>query len=310
MIYTLTCNPALDWMMLVDSLEEGKTNRATSEALFLGGKGINVSHMLQNLGTKTCAWGFLAGATGAAISALLREAQIPSDFITLLHENTRINVKVKRMEGKQCVSETEINGRGPHVSAEDISRLKTQVEGLSKKDTLVLSGSLAPGCPASLYQELAEIAASREAKVVVDTTGSALSLALAANPFLIKPNNEELAELFGISKDDTCALHASAIKLAEKTHGFVLVSCGKEGAFLAGSRGILGTSRAPSGVLVNSVGAGDSMVAGFIAGYVRTKDPLEALALATAAGSASAFTQGIATKEAVLDLVKHVEIRC
>lgn len=295
--------------MLVDSLEEGKTNRATSEALILGGKGINVSHMLQNLDTKTCAWGFLGGATGAALSALLREANIPSDFITLNHENTRINVKVKRMEGDRCVLETEINGCGPHINSDALLRLKSQVRSFEKEDVLVLSGSLAPGCPTSLYQELAEIAKVQGAKAVVDTTGSALTLALSAHPFLIKPNNEELADLFGISKDDTCALHASAIQLAEKTQGFVLVSCGKEGAFLADSEGILGTSTAPSGKLVNSVGAGDSMVAGFIAGYVRTRNPLEALALATAAGSATAFTEGIAPKEAVLELLKHVEVR-
>lgn len=309
MIYTLTCNPALDWMMRLDSFEEGKTNRAQADALILGGKGINVSQMLQNLEVPTCAWGFMGGTTGEALYSLVAARSIPSQFIHVAQGVTRINVKLKRMQTDACMCETEINGCGPKITEEDLARLKEQMSSLSKEDTLVLSGSLAPGCPATLYRDLGEQAASLGAKVVVDATGNVLEEALEAHPFLIKPNHEELADLFDISKNNAHALHNAAVSLAKKTEGFVLVSCGKEGAFLAEKNGILASSQAPQGTLVNAVGAGDSMVGGFIAGYVSSEDPLEALALATAAGSATAFSEGIASKEAVLKLKDHVTIK-
>lgn len=322
MIYTVTCNPALDWMMRLVDLEVGAINRAFSDSLSMGGKGINVATMLTNLDVPACAWGFVAGETGHALEAGLRTRGITTDFVTLPEGQTRINVKLKTMDSVSeqavCVEETEINGAGPQVSAAALDALFAQVRALVQGDVLVLSGSLAPGCPVTLYRELAQLAHERGALAVVDAEGELLAQALDAPLFLIKPNNNELAAYFNIDAADRAALEDAAVKLANRTHGFVLVSCGADGAFLASADGIIGHAAAPKGALVNSVGAGDSMLAGFLAGWLgaaplqsnaeTSPDSLRALKLATAAGSATAFCEGIAGADAVFALVSDVSI--
>ena len=323
MIYAVTCNPALDWMMRLDAFAAGGINRSFSESLSMGGKGVNVATMLTNLGVPVCAWGFIAGDTGRTLEAALQDRGITTDLIHLPEGLTRINVKLKTMddasEQARCIQETEINGAGPRVDAAALDRLRAQVDTLRAGDVLVLSGSLAPGCPVQLYRELVERAHGCGALAVVDAAEDLLEAALDAHPFLIKPNNDELAQLFDIDGADEASLERAAVELAARTRGFVLVSRGAKGAFLASEEGVVGYSVAPRGALVNSVGAGDSMVAGFLAGWLNATslhdaeiaaagDPLAALTFATAAGSATAFCEGIASGEEVLALVPDVFI--
>lgn len=324
MIYTVTCNPALDYVMRVDAFSEGATNRSTGEALSAGGKGINVSMVLRELGQPSVALGFVAGFTGDAIAAALDAAGIAHDFVRLPHGTTRINVKMKREQACGGVLETELNGRGPQVDAAAVDALAAKVAGLDEGDTLILSGSAPAGADASLYRTLAEAAAQRGARTVVDATGDLLLNALPARPFLIKPNNEELAELSGCGPHDREALVAAAAGLAQRGARFVLVSCGGDGAFLADADGLVAQAQAPAGTLVNSVGAGDSMVAGFVAGYegataaaagdgpaasasAPLHDARHALALGVAAGSATAFSLGLATRADIAALRVTVE---
>lgn len=330
MIYTVTCNPALDYIMRVNEFAEGLTNRSLSDSLVLGGKGINVSMVLHELGVPNVALGFVAGITGSALEVGLDAAGIAHDFVRVNSGNTRVNMKMKRaVEGAWpadfnpddpaqekalavALLETELNGRGPFVSAEALGQLREQVAQLVAGDTLILSGSKSAGMDNDVYFELAS-AAPEGVRVVVDATGDLLLRALPAHPFMIKPNNEELAELAGCDAHDIDALVSAAQQLVVRGAQYVLVSCGGDGAFLVDKDGLVAQVPAAKGTLVNSVGAGDSMVAGFIAGWegaavsedahVRAENPEYALKLGAAAGSATAFSVGLATRENIAALL-------
>lgn len=327
MIYTVTCNPALDYLMRTNTFEEGATNRSLSDSLVLGGKGINVSTVLAALGLPSIALGFVAGVTGAAMETGLDAVGIAHNFVHLPQGVTRVNLKLKRaVEGRWApdanpddaaavpskLLETELNGRGPYVAPAYFNELRDMVAGLAAGDTLVLSGSKAAGTSDNIYFELAS-AAPAGVRVVVDATGDLLLNALPAKPFLIKPNNEELATLAGCGAHDMPALVAAAQGLVARGAHYVLVSCGGDGAFLVDEGGLVAQVPAAAGVLVNSVGAGDSMVAGFIAGWagvsladgtaVNPEDPHYALELGAAAGSATAFSVGLATRDKIAALL-------
>ncbi len=297
MIYTVTFNPSLDYIVSVDSFETGKVNRTNTELLFPGGKGINVSMVLKNLGIETTALGFMAGFTGQEIVRLLSEKDIPSAFITVDKGISRINVKLRSDE------ETEINGMGPEIGKKDIKKLYSQLDKLNDGDTLVLAGSIPAIMPESMYMDIMDYLKRKNLRIVVDATQNLLMNVLVYHPFLIKPNNHELGEIFGVklnTKDDVIPY---AKKLQEKGAVNVLVSMAGEGALLVSETGKVYESRPPKGELKNSVGAGDSMVAGFIAGYEKTGDYEQAFYTGLCTGSASAFSDELATAEAVNELL-------
>lgn len=296
MIYTVTLNPALDYIVQVDELKTGQINRATEEQIFPGGKGINVSMVLKNLGHDSVALGFVAGFTGNQLIRELQQRGVRSDFISVEGGMTRINVKVK---GK---NETEINGAGPKVSPLAVQVLMIQMERLKSGDMLVLSGSIPNSIPEDIYERLMKRLKGRGVDVVVDTTGPCLMDTLACEPFLIKPNHYELGELFGVSIETKQDAKIYAEKLQKMGAKNVLVSMASEGAVLLDEHGVYHESEAPKGVVKNSVGAGDSMIAGFLAAYMETKDYKKAFEMGVSAGSASAFSEYLATKEEILEV--------
>ena len=296
MIYTVTLNPALDYIVQVDELKTGQINRATEEQIFPGGKGINVSMVLKNLGHDSVALGFVAGFTGNQLIRELQQRGVRSDFISVEGGMTRINVKVK---GK---NETEINGAGPKVSPLAVQVLMIQMERLKSGDMLVLSGSIPNSIPEDIYERLMKRLKGRGVDVVVDTTGPCLMDTLACESFLIKPNHYELGELFGVSIETKQDAKIYAEKLQKMGAKNVLVSMASEGAVLLDEHGVYHESEAPKGVVKNSVGAGDSMIAGFLAAYMETKDYKKAFEMGVSAGSASAFSEYLATKEEILEV--------
>lgn len=293
MIYTVTFNPSLDYIVDVDDFELGKTNRTSAELMFPGGKGINVSLVLQNLGLESTALGFMAGFTGKEIARLLEEAKVKSQFIRVADGISRINIKLRAKE------ETEINGMGPAIEKDDIQKLYSQLDELEDGDILVLAGSIPSVMPESMYRDIMKYLADRNLKIVVDATKDLLMNVLEYHPFLIKPNNHELGELFGVTlrtKDDVIPY---AKKLQEKGARNVLISMAGEGALLVAEDGTVVESESPKGTVKNSVGAGDSMVAGFIAGYLMSQNYEKAFYLGLCTGSASAFSDNLATKAEV-----------
>ena len=297
MIYTVTLNPSLDYILKVDSFREGAVNRSMSETVMAGGKGINVSLVLHALGCETRALGFLAGFTGEEIAKKIKETGCEEDFIRLENGFSRINVKLKSGE------ETEINGAGPAVSSGDMEKFLAKLEScIEDGDTLVLSGSVPRTLDASVYCTLARSVAHKRIKLVADASGALLQEILACRPFLVKPNHHELGEMFGVCINTRKEAVFYAEKLREAGAANVLVSMAEKGAVLV-TDGCVYEADAPKGTVVNSVGAGDSMVAGFLAGGEVFES---ALRLAVAAGSASAFSEGLATKadtEALLPFV-------
>lgn len=302
MIYTVTLNPSLDYVVDVKDFCVGAVNRSGREVILPGGKGINVSLMLKALGCETRAMGFLAGFTGKEIRRLLFEEGLPEDFLFTENGFSRINVKLKSEE------ETEINGAGPQISAEEREALLMKLEGMLREgDTLVISGSAPRSLGSDIYAEMLRRVSGRSVRVAVDISGSALWELLPFRPFLVKPNHHELGELFGVcirSADDAVFY---AHKLAERGAENVLVSLAGDGAVLVTESGVH-YAAAPEGTVVNSVGAGDSAVAGFLAGMLSGKGEAYALSLAVAAGSATAFSEGIAKKEDVFSLREQVKI--
>ena len=288
MIYTVTFNPAWDYVVFLENLIPGEINRAKHEAIVWGGKGINVSGILKELGVKSTALGFVAGFTGQALEAGIKASGIHTDFVHLQEGNTRINVKVK------YGMETEINGQGPVITEEALEEIYRKLDQLGKGDSLVLAGSI-PGClPADTYEKILERMRGKGVRMVVDASGELLLNVVKYHPFLIKPNHHELGEMFHTECRTTEEIVRYAGELQKLGAENVLVSMAGEGAFLltvSGEQYQIGT---PKGQVVNSVGAGDSMVAGFLAGYDRTGDYREALKLGTAAGSATAFSEGLA----------------
>ena len=300
MIYTVTFNPAIDYTVKIPALVPGGLNRNLSEEYLFGGKGINVSGMLRNLRIESVALGFIAGFTGEGLEKGLQAQGINTRFIRVKEGMTRINVKVKAQE------ETEINGIGPRITGEDMQRLYEQLDTLQPGDTLVLSGSI-PGClPDDTYERIMERLQGRQIRMVVDATGKLLVNVLKYRPFLIKPNNHELGEIFGEELKTDESIVACARKLQAMGGRNILVSMAGDGALLLDETGTAHRIGCPRGKLVNSVAAGDSMVAGFLAGYAQTGDYGYALKLGSAAGSATAFSLGLGEKELIDELMKQL----
>lgn len=303
MIYTVTFNPSLDYIVTVDNFTCGVVNRTKDEIIYPGGKGINVSMVLKNLGYESTALGFLAGFTGAALEQMLDKKGITTDFIQVEKGMTRINVKLRSDE------ETEINGQGPVMEKEDIEKLYQKLEALQDGDILVLAGSIPDVMPGSIYMDIMKHLENKKLKIVVDATKDLLVNVLQYHPFLIKPNNHELGEIFGVEIKDKDEVVHYAKKLQEMGAQNVLVSMAGDGAVLVTADGNIFKAEAPRGKLRNSVGAGDSMVAGFLAGYLEKGDYTEAFKMGVCTGSASAFSEELATKEEVVELLsKNQEI--
>lgn len=298
MIYTVTLNPSLDYFAKTDSFNVGKTNRTRDEYILPGGKGLNVSVLLSRLGEDTTALGFIGGFTGAELVRLLEKENINCSFWQT-DGNTRINLKLK---GSDI---TEFNGSGVSLKNEDISALKNKISRLNEGDWLCLSGSVPKGCSADIYSLLASSVKSG-VKVVIDASGEPLRAALSAKPFLIKPNIDELGELFDVKISTRKEIEYYAKALQKMGARNVLVSLGKEGAMLLTREGNTNFEAAPKGTAVNTVGAGDSMIAGFIHRYIKTADFADSLKFSVAAGSATAFSQWIAEKELVEELYEKM----
>lgn len=300
MIYTITFNPALDYIMNVRDCRSGEVNRTESEKLLAGGKGINVSTVLKNLGVSNTALGFISGFTGREIVRILDEMGVGNDFIELDNGFSRINVKIKSNE------ETEINGLGPVITESALNILYDKLDGLKEGDILVLAGSIPPSLPDTIYCDIMQKFEGKNIKIVVDATKDLLVNVLKYKPFLIKPNNHELGEIFGAELKTREEVIPYAKKMHEMGARNVLISMAGEGAVFIGEDGSEYESEAPKGKVVNSTGAGDSMVAGFIAGYIENNDFHHALKMGLSAGSASAFSENLATKSEILNVYKTI----
>ena len=303
MIYTVTFNPAIDYAIGVENLEPGMTNRSTFEQLLPGGKGLNVSTILNHLGMENTALGFIAGFTGAEIKRSFEALGGKSDFIELKEGISRINVKIKSRE------ETEINAAGPVIGQEAVEQLMDKLNGLKDGDVLILAGSIPSSMSDSLYSDIMKMLADRDIMIAVDATKELLVNVLEYRPFLVKPNHHELGEIFGVELADREAVVPYAEKLKKMGAENVLVSMAGEGAVLAAGDGKFYKAPAPAGKLVNGVGAGDSMVAGFLAGWIERKDYGHAFYMGMAAGSASAFSELLATGEEVMALYRQLAAR-
>lgn len=300
MIYTVTFNPSLDYIVSVDDFRLGLTNRTSSELLLPGGKGINVSTILTNLGIESTALGFVAGFTGDEIIRRAEQIGVRSDFIRIEDGISRINVKLKSIDG------TEINGMGPDISGEKTEELMRKLDVLDKGDVLVLAGSIPSSMPDDIYSRILKRLKGKAVTFVVDATGELLLNVLKYHPFLIKPNNHELGDLFGVELKTRKEVVPYGRKLQEMGARNVLISMAGEGAVLVAEDGSVYDTPAPKGILVNAVGSGDSMVAGFTAGWMEKKDYRHAFYMGVAAGSASAFSEYLATKDEIMSLYERI----
>ena len=301
MIYTVTFNPSLDYIVTIDDFRLGKTNRTTSELMLPSGKGLNVTTVLHNLGIENIAFGFTAGFVGEEIKRRAKDVGLVCDFIDIPNGVSRINVKMKDFDG------TEINGMGPVIDESSQKLLMEKLELLKEGDTLVLAGSIPTGMSKNIYSDILKALDGRGIRFVVDATKELLLNVLAYHPFLIKPNNHELGELFDVIIEKKEQVEPYARKLQEMGAKNVLVSMAGEGAVLLDEHGKIYLLDAPKGTLVNAVGAGDSMVAGFIAGWDEKEDYEHAFKMAVCAGSASAFSELYATKEEVEQLYQQMK---
>ena len=293
MIYTVTFNPSLDYTVRVEDFQQGRVNRTEREKIYAGGKGINVSMVLKNLGYDSTALGFLAGFTGREIQRLLEVQGIRTDFIDIPEGISRINMKIRSQV------ESEINGMGPAIREQHIAALYQKLDQLQDGDVLVLAGSIPSGMPDSMYRDIMAYLKEKKLKIAVDATNDLLVNVLPYHPFVIKPNNHELGEIFGVTLTEKEHVIHYAAKLQEMGARNVIVSMAGEGAVFVGEDGSVYQSEEPKGTVVNSVGAGDSMVAGFLAAYLRTGDYREAFQMGVCTGSASAFSEQLATREEV-----------
>ncbi len=300
MIYTVTFNPSLDYIVSVNDFQLGLMNRTDSELILPGGKGINVSTILMNLGIDSTAFGFAAGFTGEEIIREVEAMGIRSDFIKIDSGISRINLKLKNIDG------TEINGSGPEISEEKIEELLRKLDILGEGDILVLAGSIPASMPADMYSTIMERLQHKNVTFIVDATKDLLINVLKYKPFLIKPNNHELGELFDVKLTTREEVIPYGKKLQKQGARNVLISMAGEGAVLVAEDGSVYEAPAPKGTLVNAVGAGDSMVAGFTAGWIEKKDYRHAFYMGVSAGSASAFSEYLATKEEIMDLYEKV----
>ena len=293
MIYTVTFNPSLDYIVDVENFRLGMTNRTCSEQMMAGGKGINVSIVLKNLDIRSTALGFIAGFTGEEIRRQVAELGIFAEFIAIPEGLSRINLKLRSIDG------TEINGMGPTIGQPQLDALYVKLDTLTEKDTLVLAGSIPASMPSSIYSDILARLQDKGVTFVVDATKELLTNVLCYKPFLIKPNNHELGELFGVTLSTRESVVPYARRLQEQGARNVLVSMAGQGAVLVAEDGSVYMTPAPKGTLVNAVGAGDSMVAGFLAGWQERHDYGHAFRMGVAAGSASAFSKYLATREEV-----------
>ena len=303
MIYTVTFNPSLDYIVSVDNFTLGRVNRTRKEIIYPGGKGINVSMVLQNLGYQSCALGFMAGFTGREIARLLEVNGVESDFIHVDEGLSRINVKLRSNE------ESEINGQGPAIKKRDIAFLYEKLDRIQDGDILVLEGSIPEVMPDDIYMDIMRYLKTKDVRIVVDATKDLLVNVLPYHPFLIKPNNHELGEIFGVELKTTEEIVTYAKKLQEKGARNVLISMAGDGAILLTEDGQIFQSLPPKGKVLNSVGAGDSMVAGFLAGYLENQDYEYAFYMGVCTGSASAFSESLATRDEVAELMKQVKLQ-
>ena len=293
MIYTVTFNPSLDYIVDVENFRLGMTNRTCSEQMMAGGKGINVSIVLKNLDIRSTALGFIAGFTGEEIRRQVAELGIFAEFIAIPEGLSRINLKLRSIDG------TEINGMGPTIGQPQLDALYEKLDTLTEKDTLVLAGSIPASMPSSIYSDILARLQDKGVTFVVDATKELLTNVLCYKPFLIKPNNHELGELFGVTLSTRESVVPYARRLQEQGARNVLVSMAGQGAVLVAEDGSVHMTPAPKGTLINAVGAGDSMVAGFLAGWQERHDYGHAFRMGVAAGSASAFSKYLATQEEV-----------
>ena len=297
MIFTVTFNPAIDYVMQVGDIEFGITNRSKTEEIHFGGKGINVSQVLSGLGEETTALGFTAGFTGEALEKAVSKKGITADFIRLKKGNTRINVKLKG------TTETEINAAGPNIEKDELNHLFERLENIKSGDTLVLAGSVPKSLPADIYEQIAEAVKEKNIRLVVDATGELLLKTLKYKPFLIKPNRQELEEIMEESLETEEELIAAANFLRQKGAKNVLISLGSEGAMLLAENGEIYRQAAFKVKAINTVGSGDSMIAGFLAGHKKGYE--YALKLGSAAGAATAALPALATKEKIEQILKN-----
>lgn len=300
MIYTVTLNPALDYVMLLDSFTYEDVNRAKDAIVLCGGKGINVSSVLAQLGVLSKALGFIGGFSGEELERLAQNEGIDCDFTRIKGGNTRINVKVK------ADHEFDVNAAGPCVSESEVMELLSKTESLQEGDYLVLSGSVPKGLPEDIYEQMMKRTQNKKVECVVDTTGEYLLNVLPYHPFLIKPNHYELGELFGVTVKEESEIVHYARKLQNMGARNVLISRGKDGAILLDETGEVHKIGAAEGKLISSCGCGDSMVAGFLAGYLQTKDYAFALKLGAACGSATAFSAGLAKRAEIEEVLKRL----
>lgn len=300
MIYTITFNPALDYISQVDNFELGKINRTKTEKILPGGKGLNVSMVLKNLGIDSTALGFIAGFTGEKLKAEIEQREIKTNFIKVEKGITRINVKISSKE------ETALNGNGPEITENNIKQLLEEIEKITKKDIVILAGNIPKCINNDIYEIICKKLKQNNVTFVVDATKELLMNVLKYNPFLIKPNKEELEETFKekIETKEDIIIHAK--KLQKMGAQNVLISLGGEGAILVTTDNKEYFSKTPTGKVVNTVGAGDSMVAGFIAGYAKSGDFEQAFKMGIATGSASAFSMDLATAREVEILLKEI----
>ena len=301
-IYTVTFNPSLDYIVSVKDFRSGMTNRTSSELMFVGGKGINVSIVLGNLGIKSTALGFIAGFTGDEIVRRLHNGGINSEFIKINDGISRINIKLKSIDG------TEINGQGPHIDSSHIEQLMNRLRRLESGDVLVLAGSIPAGISDNIYKDIMDMLKDKGVQIVVDATSRLLTNVLEYNPFFIKPNQHELGDIFNVTLNTQEEVIPYALELKKMGAVNVCVSMGGKGAILVADDGNVYKAKAPDGILKNSVGAGDSLVAGFLSGWIEKKDYEYAFRKGVATGSASAFSERLATNGEVNDLIGKVTI--
>lgn len=300
MIYTVTLNPSIDYIVHVDSLKIGDINRMSSDLKLPGGKGINVSRILKRIGLESTAWGFMGGFTGNFITDWLHSEAVTTDF-TPIEADTRINIKLKAGE------ETEINGAGPNISGAEMAQLKKQFDHLSSEDIVILSGSTPSSLPKGFYAELIQLITERGAEFVIDTTGQDLKDSLLSHPLLVKPNNHELAELYQTEFHKVEDILPYGKALLNEGAKYAIVSMAGDGALLFTKEGVF-RSNVLKRPLRNSVGAGDSMIAGFVGKYSETKDPVEAFKWSVACGSATAFSDDLANADFIHELLDEVRI--
>lgn len=300
MIYTVTVNPALDYVLQLPEVKDGETNRSSDTQFLAGGKGINVSQILNQLGVDNTAWGFVGGFTGEELIRQLNVKKISSDFVRI-SDDTRVNVKIHAQE------ETEINAAGPDITAQEVAAFKSRLDDLEAGDVVVLSGSLAPSLPTDFYESLLPLIREKGAEFVVDTTGEALLRTLKFNPLVIKPNHHELADLFDTSFSSTADMLEAAKKLQKLGAQNVMISMAGEGAYLVTADHVY-HANAATGTVVNSVGAGDSMIAGFVGTWFEKHDAAEGLRVGSACGGATAFTEDIAIKSQIDAVLPQIKI--